>query len=174
MASVLRTILMKIIHERTYEKVSFSMTESQIGAKKGKNVRNHIFVINSIISDVLSSVKKPPIDLCVMDYSQMFEEGYICLNALYEAGVQDDIFALISEANGNNVISVKTPNGVTTRGTISNKIMQGDVLGPLVSSNMVDKFIGKAALETGNSYLYKNRVQIPPLALVFVDIKPGK
>ena len=72
-----------------------------------------------------------------MDYRQMFdsEEGHICLNALYEAGVQDDIFALISEANGNNVISVKTPNGVTTRGNISNKIMQGDVLGPLLSSN---------------------------------------
>ena len=101
MTSVLRTILMKIIHERTYQQVSLSMTESQIGAKKGKNVRNHIFVLNSIISDVLSSVKKPPIDLCVMDYRKMFdsEEGHICLNALYEAGVQDDIFALISEAN---------------------------------------------------------------------------
>ena len=85
------------------------------------------------------------------------EQGHICLNALYEAGVQDDIFALISEANVKNVISVKTPNGVTKRGNISNKIMQGDVLGPLMSSNMVDKFIGKAALETGNSYLYKKQ-----------------
>ena len=28
------------------------------------------------------------------------------------------------------------------------EIMQGDVLGPQVSSNMVDKFIGKAELET--------------------------
>ena len=36
--------------------------------------------------------------------------------------------------------------------------MQGDVLSPLVSSNMVDKHIGKKALETGNVYLYKNKV----------------
>ena len=118
--SILRTILMKIIHERTYEQVSVDMTESQIGSKKGKNVRNHVFVLNSIISDVLSSVKKPPIDLCVMDYKQMFdlEEGEICLNALYEAGVQDDIFALISEANESNVIAVKTHNGITKRRVI--------------------------------------------------------
>ena len=46
------------------------------------------------------------------------EEGEICLNALYEAGVQDDIFALISEANGSNVIAVKTPNGITKRRVI--------------------------------------------------------
>ena len=44
--------------------------------------------------------------------------------------------------------------------------MQGDVLGPLLSSNMVDKYIGKEAFKTGNIYLYKNNVPIPPLAMV--------
>ena len=43
--------------------------------------------------------------------------------------------------------------------------MQGDVLSPLVSSNMVDKNIGKVALETGNTYMYKNIVEIPPLTM---------
>ena len=82
------------------------------------------------------------------------EEVKICLNALYEAGVQDYLFAMIYEANKNNVISVKTPSGTTERGSISNKIMQGDVLGPLLSSNMVDRYIGKEAIKTGNVYLY--------------------
>ena len=44
--------------------------------------------------------------------------------------------------------------------------MQGDVLSPLGSSNMVDQPIGKRALETGNIYLFKNKVIIPPLAMV--------
>ena len=44
--------------------------------------------------------------------------------------------------------------------------MQGDVLSPLVSSNMVDQHIGKKALETGQVYYYKNKVMIPPLAMV--------
>ena len=44
--------------------------------------------------------------------------------------------------------------------------MQGDVLGPLVSSNMVDKHIGKVAIESGNVYMYKDKVPVPPLAMV--------
>ena len=39
--SVLRTILMKMLHKRTYEVVAQNMTDSQIGAKK-KSVRNHL------------------------------------------------------------------------------------------------------------------------------------
>ena len=99
------------------------------------------------MSDVLSSKKKQPIDLHVMDFSQMFdaEDISIVLNALYEAGVKDDTFALIYEANKIYVISVKTPNGVTGTANIYEKVMQGDVLSPLMSSNMVDLNIGKAA-----------------------------
>ena len=43
--------------------------------------------------------------------------------------------------------------------------MQGDVLGPLLSSNMVDQHIGKVALETEHIYMYKNTVIIPPLTM---------
>ena len=64
--SVLRTIFMKILHERIYETVATSMTFSQIGAQE-KSVRNHLFVVNSVISDVLSTVKKSPIDLSIID-----------------------------------------------------------------------------------------------------------
>ena len=68
--SVIKTIFMKILHGQSYEKVASSMTNSQIGAKKNKSVRDHLYVLNSIISDVLSSVKKTPIDLTVMDYKK--------------------------------------------------------------------------------------------------------
>ena len=96
-ANVLRTINMKILHDRSYEKVALSITNSRIGAQKKKSVRNNLFVLNSVISDVLSSVKKSPVDLTVMDYKQIFdaEEVFISLNALYEAGVQNEVFALI-------------------------------------------------------------------------------
>ena len=144
------------------------MTVLQIWAQKNKSVRNPVFVLNSIISDVLSSIKNPPIDISVMDYRQMFdsERLQVCLNALYDAGVQDDTLALINEANRKNVIAVKTPSGLTDKRIISDKIMQGDVLGPLVSSNMVDKHIGKEANNSGNIYMYKNKVPVPPLAMV--------
>ena len=59
------------------------------------------------------------------------------------------------------MIAVKTPNRLTQKITINEKVMQGDVF-CLVSSNMVDKNIGKVALVTGNTYKYKNIVEIPP------------
>ena len=71
--SILRKILMKMVHERTYEKVARNMSDSQIGAKRNKSVRNHLFVLNSIISDVMSSKRKEPIDLNIMDFKQMFD-----------------------------------------------------------------------------------------------------
>ena len=93
------------------------------------------------------------------------EEVSICLNSFYEAGIQDDMLALIYEANKSNVISVKTPSGNTKKATISNKIMQGDVLSPLVSSNTVDRHISKVAKEAGHIYMYKDKVEIPPLTM---------
>ena len=165
--SVLRTILMKLIYERTYEKVDKSMTDSQIGARKNKSVRNHLFIINSIMSDVLSSVKKEAVDLNIMDFKQMFdaEDLITSLNSMYEAGVTDDMLSLIYEANKVTYFAVKTPNGLTEVSKIENKVLQGDVLAPLISSNMVDKHIGLPAMSSDNVYLYKNKVLITPLTM---------
>ena len=53
MTSVIRTVLMKLIQDRTYETVAQIITDSQIGAQKMKSVRHHMFFLNSIIRDVL-------------------------------------------------------------------------------------------------------------------------
>ena len=57
---------MKMLHDRAYDTVAQSMTDSQIGAQRKKSVRNHMFVLNSIMSDVLSSKKKTYIDLNII------------------------------------------------------------------------------------------------------------
>ena len=166
-SSVLRTILMKLVYDRTYEIVASNMTDAQIGARKNKSVRNHLFILNSIISDVMSAKKKDPIDLNIMDFKQMFdaEEIQTVLNSFYDAGIQNDLFAVVYEANKSVDFAVKTPTGMTDLGTIRNKIMQGDVLSPLMSSNMVDQHIRKGALNSKNTYMYKNKVEIPPLMM---------
>ena len=139
---------MKLVYDRTYEIVASNMTDAQIGARKNKSVRNHLFILNSIISDVMSAKKKDPIDLNIMDFKQMFdaEEIQTVLNSFYDAGIQNDLFAVVYEANKSVDFAVKTPTGMTDLGTIRNKTMQGDVLSPLMSSNMVDQHIGKGAL----------------------------
>ena len=92
---------MKLIQERTYSKVAVSMSDCQIGAIQKKSVRNNLFVLNTILSDVLSSNKKEPIDNNIMDFKQMFDAEVlpIVLNAFFEAGVTDDMLALVNEAN---------------------------------------------------------------------------
>ena len=82
LCSVLRTILMKLVYRRTYETVSSSNTDAQIGARKNKSVRNHLFELNAIVSNVTSSKKKVPIDLSIIDFKLMFdaEELPIVLN----------------------------------------------------------------------------------------------
>jgi hypothetical protein len=62
-----------MIYKDKYSTIEESMSDSNIGARKNKNIRNHIFVVNSIIHDVLSKKSNKPIDLMVLDYKQMFD-----------------------------------------------------------------------------------------------------
>ena len=43
--------------------IDSNMSDSQIGGRKGKNVRNHTWVLNGIICDVLSTKTKTPVHL---------------------------------------------------------------------------------------------------------------
>ena len=49
---------MRLIYGDKYDDIDNSMSDSQVGGRKGKNVRNHIFVLNCIIFNVLSNKKK--------------------------------------------------------------------------------------------------------------------
>ena len=156
--SVIRAILMKMIYGRTYQTVDQNMSDAQIGARKGKSVRNHLFVLNAILSDVMSSKKKQAIDINILDFKQMFDAEEISnvLNAFYEVGIKDDMLALLNEANENVTFAVKTPSGLTETKSISNKVMQGDVMAPLLSSNFVDMNIVKPAIKN-RKYFYVQR-----------------
>ena len=140
--TVLRSILMKLIHQDYYSILDKSMSDSQIGSRKGKNIRNHLWIVHGIISDVLSSKSKNPVDLQIFDYKQCFNSLWLkeCLNDFYSAGVQDDKFALLYNVNSNVEIAVRTPVGKTSRENISNAITQGDVFGPMFCSKTVDTF----------------------------------
>ena len=63
-----RSIMMCLMYLDTYSEIDSNMSDSQVGGRKGKNVRNHICVLNGDIRDVLSSKKKTPIDLQIYDY----------------------------------------------------------------------------------------------------------
>ena len=168
LVSLFRTILMKMIYKEYHPVIDHSMSDSNIGARKNKNIRNHIFIVNSIIHDVLSKKGNKPIDIMILDYKQMFDSEclYECLNDVYEAGVKDDTFAMLYEANRINEVAVQTPNGLSEREVFKEIVMQGDVLAPLISSLQVDT-MGKECLEEGKHlYYFKEKVPIPALGMV--------
>ena len=127
----------------------------------------HLFVVNSIMNDVMSSKKKKSMDLNILDFQQMFdsEELPTVLNSFYDSGVKDDMLGLLNEANKNVTFAVKTSSGKTKSRYIFTKVMQGDVMACLMSSNFVDSNIVKPAIKTGNVYFYKDKVPIPPLIM---------
>ena len=168
LVTVFRSILMRMIYRDKYSEVESSMSDSQVGGRKGKNVRNHIWVLNGIICDTLSSKKKNPIDVGILDYRQCFDSLWLeeCMNDMYSGGLKDDQFALLYNVNTHTKVAVKTPVGKTTRGSIRNAIIQGDVFWPLLCSKQVDTFGSECIEQNKYLYSYKGKVDIPPLGMV--------
>ena len=65
--NTLKSILMKLIYNDEYDTIDVNMSDSNIGAKKRKNIRNHIFILNRIINETLNN-KKKAIDIVILDY----------------------------------------------------------------------------------------------------------
>ena len=158
---------MKLVYKDIYETIDASLSDSQIGGLKDKNIRNHVWVLNSIISDTLSTKKRKPIDVQIYDYKQCFDSLWLeeCLNDMYSGGLRNDKLNLIHTANSLVKVVVKTPIGKTNSEDITNVVMQGDVFGSMLCSKQIDLF-GKECLEKDKyTYLYKNEVPIEKLAL---------
>ena len=165
--NIVRSILMKLSYQDKYKVVDKEMSDSNVGGRKNKNIRNHIFVLNSVLNDVIQN-KKKCIDVEILDYKQCFDSMWMdeCINDLWDAGVQDDHLALIYEINSKVDVAVKTPFGPTGRKVIEKVVMQGEVYGPLCCSVQVDTF-GKECIKKNKFlYKYKESVGIPPLSMV--------
>ena len=88
---------MRLIYQDTYDTIDQSMSDSQVGSRKKKNIRNHIWIIHGIIADIKSGKSKKPVDIQIFDYKQCFDGLWLqeCLNDFYEAGLNDDKLALL-------------------------------------------------------------------------------
>ena len=68
-----KAIILKLIYQDKSKIIDSHMSEFQIGGRKGRNVRDHLFVISGIIQDTLSSVNMKPINLIVADFQLCFD-----------------------------------------------------------------------------------------------------
>ena len=167
--SVLRKVFDKLIYEDKYKDLEMSMSDSNIGAMRGKNVRNHLFIVYAVINNVLKS--KSCIDVQIYDLVQAFDSLWLedCMNELYDAlpeKQRDDKLGLVFQTNVNNLVAINTPVGKTERKNLSKIVQQGGCWGPMECSVSIDR-IGKVCSEMGPSlFKYKGFVNIIPLAMV--------
>ena len=167
----IRSILDKMIYNDYYDIIDSSMSSSNIGARKNRNIRDHLFVINAIFHEIRES-KHENIDLEIYDVRKCFDKMWSkeTANDIFDVGVKDDTFILIANSNKSCDIAVKTPWGSTTpRVEFKNIEMQGGVLTPLKCSVQLDTLGAECLDNPKNSeilYKFKGCVKIPPLEMI--------
>ena len=148
------------------------MSSSNIGWRKNRNIREHLFIVNGIMNDVIHNKNTKEVDIEIYDVAKCFDklEYHNTANDLFKAGVQDDKFVVVANSNKKCDVAIKTPWGAKTkRTTLENLEMQGTVLAGLKCSISIDTF-GKECLENEHDvlYTYKNSVKTPPLGLLMI------
>ena len=127
--AVLRKILDKLVYLDKYQDLENNMSDSNIGARKHKNVRNHLFIVYGVITSVLRG-GRGCVDLQIYDLVQAFDSLWIqdCMNDLFDCLPEyqrDKKLTLIYQTNMNNLVIVNTPMGQTDRVDMPQIVQQG-------------------------------------------------
>ena len=106
---------------------------------KGRNIRDHLFVVYEVINDVING-SSPPVDIQSVDIHKCFDEMWYeeTHNDMFDVNVKDDKFALIAKMDEKAKVVVKTPCGPTEKFELSKLVMQGRVFGPIKSTIQID------------------------------------
>ena len=91
--------------------ISNNMSDSNIGARREKSCRNHIWILNEINHEHHSSKKQLDLRFNLYDYRQMFDSMVLSETFAYmhSVGVVDDSLSLLEALITNVTMSVKTP-----------------------------------------------------------------
>ena len=100
-------------------KFSCLMSDSNIGARKGRNVKDHLFLIYGIINSVVNG-SEPSIDIQIYDLEKAFDALWLedCMIDAYNtlpSGARDDKLAVLYESNAENLVAVNTAVGLTIK-----------------------------------------------------------
>ena len=165
--TVFRSILDRLIYNDEYEKIDGNLSDCNVGARKRRNIRDNIFVINAITNSIKNN-REEALDVQVYDVEKCFDALWLheVINCLYESGLQNDKLPLLFLENNNAQVAVKSNGNISTRVNIKDLIMQGSVWGSLCCVVLMEK-LGKMIYKNKDLlYYYKGLVGTPPLQMV--------
>ena len=124
----LKRILDKLIYVDKYSDIDQNMSDSNIGARRGRNIKNHLFMIYGIINSVVRG-NEDFVDIQIYNIENAFDGLWLedCLNDVYDSvspSMRDDKLALVYESNKKNMVAIKTAVGMTDRINIPNIVPQ--------------------------------------------------
>ena len=163
-------IIDRLIYNDKYEDIDKNMSDSNVGGRKGRSIRNHLFIVYGIINSVINK-ESPPIDIQFYDLQQCFDAMWLeeSMNNLCDTihpNKWDNKLALVYQNNSDNHVAVKTPFGLTERVSVKNIVTQGGVWGPIQCSTQVDG-VGKECVNRNvHLFTYKGLVKVMPLAMI--------
>ena len=70
--TVLRHILDRLIYNDTYETIDENLSDSNVGCRKGRNIRDNLFVLNAVINSVKGQPNEA-LDIGVYDVKKCFD-----------------------------------------------------------------------------------------------------
>ena len=164
---IFRTIIDRLIYNDEYQTIDENLSDSNVGARKNRNIRDNIFVLNAITNSVVNG-NEEPVDIEVFDVEKCFDALWVeeCINDIFEAGLENDKLVILFLENQNEQIAIKTPSGKSQRISIRNIIMQGTVWGSLLCTASMDK-LGQFSYNNSElTYKYKGVVHTPSLGMV--------
>ena len=85
---VFKKVFDKLIYQEKYPFIDEKMSDSNIGARRGKNIKNHLFIVYGIINSVLNG-DIACIDIQVYDLIKAFDRLWLqdVMNDLYDSQV---------------------------------------------------------------------------------------
>ena len=163
--ATVRSIIDKLVYGDIYDIVDDNMSDSNVGGRKRRNIRDNLFIINGIINYAIK--EKIEIDITLYDIMKCFDAMWYqeTMNDMWDVGVQDDKFALMAKMNEKCSIAIKTPVGMTERFEATEIEMQGTVPGPIKACVQVDTLGRDSYLYNEALFVYKDCVFVPPLSM---------
>ena len=94
--TIFRSILDRLIYNDEYETIDMNLTDCNVGARKERNIRDNIFVMNAIMNSMKKN-KEEAIDFQVYDVEKCFDTLWLheVIKCLFEAGLQNDKLPLL-------------------------------------------------------------------------------
>ena len=115
--TLFRNILDRLIYNDGYGNIEEGLTDSNVGARKSRNIRDNIFVLSAILNDVING----------NDVAKCFDALWLeeAVSGLYESGLTNDKLSLLYLENELCKVAVKTPARLSRRLEIPRIVLQG-------------------------------------------------